>query len=188
MKQTAKPYTPRTVLATPVATLGEPLPKPPRKNAKRTPRKSPRAHDACVMTELQAEQASPAAVAIIGALRKIENKQWSLTKDAETGRVTLKLRAPAKPRQKAPPPHPLDDTTFDADVPLPTPANGKNGTIEKAVVMLGKMQPGQSKQVSLQYKCSLQRAIRHAHKTSPAKFVTRLRHDSADTMRVWRTA
>ena len=95
---------------------------------------------------------------------------------------------PPQPRPKAPRPHPLDDDTFDADVPRPTPANGKNGTIEKAVDMLGKMQSGQSKQVSLQYKCSLQRAIRHAHKTSPAKFVTRLRYDSADTLRVWRVA
>ena len=170
MKQTAKPYTPRTVLATPVATLGEPLPKPPRKNAKRTP------------ADEDYTTPHPSAPAPAAAL------PWVLTKESETGRVTIKRRAPAKPRPKAPPPHPLDDATFDADVPLPTPANGKNGTIEKAVVMLGKMQPGQSKQVSLQYKCSLQRAIRHAHKTSPAKFVTRLRHDSADTMRVWRTA
>lgn len=167
------PYTPRTTLATPVAKLGDTLPKAPRKNAKRPADK------------LSAAQDWPSAVAIT----PIEKPwPWSLLKDAETGRVTIKRRAPAKPRPKAPPPHPLDDATFDADVPLPTPANGKNGTIEKAVVMLGKMQPGQSKQVSLQYKCSLQRAIRHAHKTSPAKFVTRLRHDSADTMRVWRTA
>lgn len=186
MKQTATPYTPRTVLATPVATLGTASPpKPPRKNARKcpadedysAPHPSALAHDVC----------APAT------LPTVPDKPWVLTKEAETGKVTIKRqRAPAtkpvKPRAKAADASALEDATFDDHIPLPGPANGQNGSIEKAAALLGKMRQGQSKRLALQLKFSVQKAITVAHKTSSARYALRLRFDGPDTMRIWRAA
>lgn len=184
MKQTATPYTPRTILATPAATLGEPLPKPPRKNARKcpadedysTPHPSANAHEACAPATLPA----------------LPDKPWVLTKDAETGKVTLKRRrapaATATPSAKQADFHALDDATFEDKVPLPRVAIGKACLIAKAVTLLDKMQPGQSKPLPLPLKYVVQKAITNAHKTRPAKYAMRCQFDSTDTLRVWRVA
>lgn len=199
MKQTATPYTPRTILATPVATLGTANPpKLPRKNARKcpadedysAPHPSTPAHEACAPAELQAAQASPAAAAVINALCKEDVRPWVLTKEAETGKVTLKRHrnpaAPGKPRIKPADAMALDDASFDDKVPLPRVANGKDGFIEKAAILLGKMRPDQSKRLPLQLKFIVQKAIGNAHKSGKGKYSMRMRHDSADTLRVWR--
>jgi len=184
MKQTATPYTPRTILATPAATLGEPLPKPPRKNARKcpadedysTPHPSANAHKAC----------APATVPTL------PEKPWILTKDAETGKATIKRRraqaATVTPSAKQPDFHALDDATFEDKVPLPRVAIGKACLIEKAVTLLDKMRPGQSKPLPLPLKYVVQKAITNAHKTRPAKYAMQCQFDSAETLRVWRVA
>lgn len=184
MKQTATPYTPRTILATPAATLGEPLPKPPRKNARKcpadedysTPHPSANAHKAC----------APATVPTL------PEKPWILTKDAETGKATIKRRraqaATVTPSAKQPDCHALDDATFEDKVPLPRVAIGKACLIEKAVTLLDKMRPGQSKPLPLPLKYVVQKAITNAHKTRPAKYAMQCQFDSAETLRVWRVA
>ena len=176
-------FTPRTTFATPVATLGDPLAKPPRKNAKRTPadedystpHPSANAHEACAPATLPA----------------LPDKPWVLTKETETGRVTIARRAPAAPGAPDVKPaglHALDDTAFDEQVPLPPRAIGKACLIEKAVTLLDKMQPGQSKPLPLPLKYVVQKAITNAHKTRPGKYAMRCQYDSADTLRVWRVA
>ena len=185
MKQTATPYTPRTILATPVATLGTANPpKPPRKNARKcpadedysTPHPSANAHKAC----------APATVPTL------PEKPWILTKDAETGKATIKRRraqaATVTPSAKQPDFHALDDATFEDKVPLPRVAIGKACLIEKAVTLLDKMRPGQSKPLPLPLKYVVQKAITNAHKTRPALFVIQCQFDSAETLRVWRVA
>lgn len=192
MKQTATPYTPRTILATPVATLGTANPpKPPRKNARKcpadedysTPHPSTPAHDVCAQAKTQAAQDWPSEVSI-------NVKPWVLTKEAETGKVTLKRHrnpaAPGKPRIKPADAMALDDASFDDKVPLPRVANGKDGFIEKAAILLALMRPDQLKRLPLQLKYIVQKAIGKIHKTGRSKYSMRMRHDSADTLRVWR--
>jgi hypothetical protein len=181
----AKTYTPRTVLATPVATLGDPLAKPPRKNARKcppdedysVPHPSAAAHDVCAPATLPA----------------LPNKPWVLTKEAETGKVTIRRRAPAaapyKARAKPADPAPLADHSFDDTVPLlPGPSYGQVGQIAMAGAMLARMRAGQSKQLPLNLKSSLQKAVAIINKTAQARYAVRCKFDAADTLRVWRVA
>ena len=72
--------------------------------------------------------------------------------------------------------------------PLPRVAIGKACLIAKAVTLLDKMHPGQSKPLPLPLKYVVQKAITNAHKTRDGKYAMRCQFDSTDTLRVWRVA
>lgn len=79
----------------------------------------------------------------------------------------------------------LAKIVIEKDVPLPDKWD-KQGKMALMHALLGRLQPTESAKLPTSTKYALGKAIQHAHKAGAARFSLRVKHDDANTLRVWR--